>query len=228
MSSFPYRVIDLTHALSPDIPTWDGSCGFEHHLNHDYDPKAEYQFRTHKIRMSEGIGTHMDAPAHCCARAKTIDELDLAELVSPCVVIDIRKVSHERYSLSVQDVLDFEKVHGAIVEGSFVMVRTGWSRFWGEAEKYRNNHLFPDISEEAAALLLERGVRGLGIDTLSPDRGDQGFPVHKLMLSAEKYLVENAAHLDQMPAQGGFVLVMPLKIKGGTEAPVRLVGLINK
>ena len=225
---FPYKIVDLTHALSADIPTWDGSCGFEHHRHHDYDPAAEYQFRTHKIKMSEGIGTHMDAPAHCFAGAATIDKLDLSSLVVPCVLIDISALSHERYSLSVEDIEAFENTHGAIPAGSFVMVKTGWARLWQEPEKYRNNHLFPSISAAAAQLLVERGVAGLGIDTLSPDRAEDGFPVHKILLGAGKYIVENAAYLDQLPAVGGFVMVMPIKIAGGTEAPIRLVGLIEK
>jgi kynurenine formamidase len=152
-------------------------------------------------------------------------------------VIDVSDKCHKRYSLSTQDITDFENQFGKIANGSCVMVNTGWSQFWNEPLKYHNNHIFPSVSPEAATLLLERGVSALGIDTLSPDRPEDGFPeggfpedgfkVHKIFLSAGKILIENVANLDNMPHLGSFVMVLPIKIKEGTEAPVRLVGLIE-
>jgi kynurenine formamidase len=114
MPFFPYTLIDLAHELSSATPIWDGGCGFEHHIHFDYAPAAEYKFRVHKINMNEGIGTHMDAPAHCIPDGKTIDELQLSNLVAPCAVIDVSARSHERYCVSVQDIKDFEKSHGLI------------------------------------------------------------------------------------------------------------------
>ena len=73
--------------------------------------------------------------------------------------------------------------------------------------------------------LLARNIAGIGIDTLSPDRPDSGFPVHQLLLGADKYIIENVANPQQMPKTGGFALVLPMKIQGATEAPTRLVGL---
>lgn len=223
----PFKLIDLTHALSPHIPTWSGGCGFEHTLHTDYDPQAIYTFRTHKIRMQEGIGTHMDAPSHCIPGGKSIDELDLNDLMAPCVVIDIARKAHERYSLSPEDIMEFEQQHGVIEAGSFVIVHTGWERFWNEPETYRNNLVFPSIGDTAAELLLERQILGLGIDTLSPDRLEDGFPVHKLVLGAGKFIVENVANGSQLPPVGAYSLALPMKIQGGTEAPVRLVGVMN-
>lgn len=228
MTSFPYEIIDLTHSLSATTPTWDGSCGFEHHLHHDYDLAALYQFKTHTISMKEGIGTHMDAPAHCISGASTIDELLLSNLVAPCALLDVSAVADENYSVSVQDLENFEHQYGRIASGSFIMIRTGWERFWNDPERYRNNYFFPSLSSKATAFLLTRDIVGIGIDTLSPDRGVEGFPAHKLLLSAGKYIVENAANLAQLPPQGGFVMILPLKIKGGTEAPVRMIGLVPK
>ena len=90
----------------------------------------------------------------------------------------------------------------------------------------RRDFRFPSISKEAALLLLERNVAGIGIDTLSPDRPDSGFPVHEIMLSHGKSIIENVANAKAMPPMGGFSLAMPIKTEGGTEAPIRLIGLI--
>ncbi len=178
--TFPYKLIDLTHALDSTIPTWNGGCGFNHELHIDYsDCSDEDKFRVMKIKMHAGIGTHMDAPSHCIAGGKCIHDFDVNDLMLPCVVIEIEDKCHERYSLSAKDITDFESKYGAIAKGSCVMVKTGWSKLWNEPLKYHNNHVFPSVSPEAAKLLLERNVNALGIDTLSPDRLEDGFKVHK-------------------------------------------------
>ncbi len=223
--TFPYKIIDLTHPLSPTIPTWDGSCGFEHHLQHDYQPSSTTSFRTHRVHMNEGIGTHIDAPAHCIPGGKTIDELNLNDLLAPCLVIDVSAKAHERYSVTVADIEVFEEKYGLIKPGSFIIVRTGWEKFWSEPEKYRGNLVYPCVSVDAAQFLLKRDIAGLGIDTLSPDRPDEGFPVHTTLLSAGKYIVENIANSANLPPVGFYSLALPIKIQGGTEAPVRLIAI---
>jgi kynurenine formamidase len=225
---FPYKLIDLTHVLDGAIPTWNGGCGFNHDVHIDYsDCTSEDKFRVMKVKMHAGIGTHMDAPSHCISGGKFIHDFDVNDLIMSCVVIDVSDQCHERYSLSAQDVADFESKYGKIADGSCVMVKTGWSKFWHTPSKYHNNHVFPSVSSEAASLLLERGVNALGIDTLSPDRSEDGFKVHKTFLGADKIIIENVANLGSMPPTGGFVMVLPIKIKDGTEAPVRLVGLVE-
>ncbi|MBX3487775.1 MAG: cyclase family protein [Candidatus Paracaedibacteraceae bacterium] len=225
---FPYKLIDLTYTLKSDIPTWNGRCGFNHDLHIDYsDCPGDDKFRVMKLSMHAGIGTHMDAPSHCISGGRCIHDFNVNNLVFPCVVIDVSDKCHERYSLSVQDVLDFEGKHGLIAQGSCVMVKTGWSKFWGNPSQYHNNYVFPSVSEDAAQLLIERGVEALGIDTLSSDRPEDGFKVHKIFLGTGKILIENVANLDSMPPLGSFVMALPMKIQDGTEAPVRLVGMVR-
>ncbi|MBY0545165.1 MAG: cyclase family protein [Gammaproteobacteria bacterium] len=226
---FPYKIIDLTHTLDEHVPTWSGECGFHHELQLDYaDCKTEVKFRVQHFNMHAGIGTHMDAPAHCIPGGATIEQLSVSELLAPCIVIDVSKEAHERYSISSQDILNFENKHGSIISGSFVMFRTGWARFWSDPKKYRNNYLFPSVLADAAEMLINRGVCGLGVDTLSPDRPDDGFLVHQLFLGAGKYIVENVASLESLPPTGSFILALPIKVKGATEAPIRLIGFIKE
>lgn len=225
---FPYKIIDLTHILHEGIPTWDGGCGFHHEVGLDYHQcLTDVKFRVQNIKMNAGIGTHMDAPAHCIPSSTTIDQLQLNDLIAPCVVIDVSKDAHERYSVSISDIESFEKEHGVIEPGSFVMVRTGWEKFWNDPEQYRNNYIFPSVSEHAAKFLLDRQIVGLGIDTLSPDRAEDGFPVHGLLLGAGKYIIENVANSESLLPVGSFTLALPIKIKDGTEAPIRLVAFLN-
>ncbi len=226
-ANFPYTVIDLTHTLDEHTPSWEGGCGFKLDTVLDYSEcTTAVRFRVQQMCLNAGIGTHMDAPAHCFDGGATIDQVPLSKLVAPCVVIALPESCHDCYSLLPVDIERFEKKHGIIEPGSFMMIHTGWERFWHIPKKYRNNHIFPFVSESAAELLLERGVVGLGIDTLSPDRPDSGFKVHSLFLSAGNPLIENVANLGLLPVHGSFIIALPLKIRGATEAPLRLIALV--
>lgn len=177
--TFLYKLIDLTHPLDINIPSWIGDCGFNHKLHIDYsDCSGEDKFRVMTIKMHAGIRTHMDAPSHCIPFGRCIHDFDINELLMPCSVIDISEKCHERSSLTCDDIDAFESKHGLITKGSCVMVKTGWSQFWAEPAKYHNNYVFPSVAIEAATLLLKRNINALGIDTLSPDRPEDGFKVH--------------------------------------------------
>ncbi len=227
--SFPYTIIDLTHTLDENTPSWNGSCGFHQTIKCDYEPPEEgVSFRVQQLKMHAGIGTHIDAPAHCNRGTLTIDQLALTNLIAPCVMIDLSTSVHERYTASVEEIKIFESTHGEIEPRSFVIIRTGWEQFWKEPKRYHNNHLFPSLSREVAEFLLQRKIVGLGIDTLSPDRPGEGFPVHASILGANKYIIENVANSALLPPKGSFTCALPIKIAGGTEAPIRLIGLIEK
>ena len=219
-------VIDLTHALSPEIPYWDGNCGFELKTAFDYkDSSGPDLFRTQDIAAHAGIGTHMDAPAHCFPDGKTIDALALEDLVVDCAVIKVDGAG-EDYVAMPDAVEEFEKEHGTIQPNTFVIFRTGWDKYWNDPKKYRNDLKFPSVHESTAKLLLERGIAGLGIDSMSADARGESFPVHRAVLGAGKYLVENIAKASELPATGAKIFVMPIKIKEGTEAPIRLIAII--
>ncbi len=222
-----FKVIDLTHTIHSDIPGWDGDCGFKMELSLDYkDCTPPDIFRKHDISTPCGIGTHIDSPSHVIPGGRTIDKLTLEELVTDCVVIDVSSEADENYIITPEIIKNFEKENGEIAHNSFVIFYTGWDKYWETSEKYINNHIFPSIHEDTAKLLLDRKISGLGTDTLSVDTGANGFPVHRAILGADKYLVENVANAKELPPVGAKVLVLPLKIKDGSEAPIRLIALI--
>ncbi|QMT59760.1 cyclase family protein [Legionella sp. PC997] len=224
---FPYQLIELTHTLDETSPSWEENCGFSSTIVLDYaDCTSETSFRVQHLTLPAGIGTHMDAPSHCCPDGLSIDQIPLDRLVAPCILIDVSQKSHELYSVTPQDIADFEKKHGLIQPGSFVIIKTGWARFWDNPIQYRNQYNFPSVSSETALLLASRDIVGLGIDTLSPDRPDDGYPVHRILLSSGRYIVENIANSEQLPSKGSFVMAFPLKIRQATEAPTRLIGLL--
>ena len=220
------KIIDLTHSLTETVPTWNGSCGFLPAIKLDYDQRCRVQ----NIKMHAGVGTHIDAPAHFIPGGRDVSELPLEHLLVPLYVIDVshRVNDNASYQLQPDDIIQYEKVHGIIVPKSFVAICTGWSERWPYPDQYRNvdqqgNMHFPSIAPQAAELLIERAIVGVGIDTLSPDCSQEQFPVHEKILGSDKYIVENIAHLDKVDTTGYVACILPLKGKGLVEAPVRMI-----
>ena len=146
--------IDLTHPLNSLIPTWDGGCGFLHKNVIDYpDCTAEVKFRVQQVSMQAGVGTHLDAPAHCIEGGLSVADIPLSQLIAPCIVMDVSRYCDAEYSLSSEEVLHFENQHGRLDAGNILLVYTGWEKYWNDPERYRNNFQFPSISEECARLL---------------------------------------------------------------------------
>lgn len=225
------KIIDLTHTLNAESPTWDGTCGFDLPTtldHHECSSETKYKLQSLHLKKA-GIGTHIDAPLHCFPNASSVAALSLENLIVNAYVINVSSKAHSNYKISVDDIIEFEKIHGPIQNNSLVIVYTGWSKYWPDSKKYRNENQqgimqFPSLSAQAAELLIERNVAGIAIDTLSPDCPGSGDPVHRIMLSNNKYMIENIAHADQLPPVGAYVIALPIKIES-TEAPVRIVGL---
>ncbi len=89
---------------------------------------------------------------------------------------------------------------------------------------------FPGLSEEAAGwLVTERGVRAVGIDTASIDRGQSSaFEAHRVLAAAEVPVFENVTALDRLPADGFEVVALPMKIEGGSGGPLRAMAFVGR
>jgi kynurenine formamidase len=88
---------------------------------------------------------------------------------------------------------------------------------------------FPGFGADAAKLLVERNVAGVGIDTLSIDYGpSQDFIAHKILNGAGKIGLENLANLGALPPRGATVIVGALKIRDGSGAPARVLALVRR
>ncbi len=222
-----FRVIDLTHPLDENVPTWNGSCGFK------LEVKLDYPVRVQSLKSHAGVGTHIDAPTHFIKDSWSIADIPLENLIVPVCVLNLTHKMDADYFVSPQDILDFEKVHGRIADGKLVLAHTGWDQFWDSSLRYRNPDRdgkmhFPGFSAETAAFLLKRNIVGLGIDTLSPDGShNEKFPVHELILGAKKYILENVANLKLMPPIGAYVVALPPRACNATESAARVIGLVS-
>ncbi|HXN95441.1 MAG TPA: cyclase family protein [Candidatus Acidoferrales bacterium] len=226
------RVLDLSYAINDKLVPWPGDQKFfEATVNASVEKNGYF---TRSFWMLEHYGTHLDAPAHFPPGKTTVDQIPVEQLFGPAVVIDVRAESGKNsdYQLAAARIEDWEKRHGRIPEGAIVLLRTGWASRWPDVRKYRNQDAqgkmhFPGFSAEAAKLLIQRKVSGLGCDTLSIDHGaSSDYAVHHLALGAGLYQLENLADLSELPESGAFLIVAPIKLEGGSGGPVRVFALL--
>jgi kynurenine formamidase len=228
-------VIDLTHTLDDRSPNWEGTqqSPFQARELGNIERDGYY---SRIFTTEEHYGTHLDAPAHFSAGAWTVEQIPADRLVRPLAVLDVRAKAMQGpdYAVSLEDVADWEQLHGEIAEGAVVMAYTGWEEYWGSQERYRNRQPdglthYPGFALETAEFLVQsRHVVGLGIDTMNVDIGvSTTYPVHQFTSRAGVYHLENVAGLSRVPPAGATIVVAPLKLEAGSGAPVRLLALVG-
>ncbi len=228
------EVLDLTHSLTASNTYWPNPNGnpFEHDTLSAHESGAPSMAA---YSTPEHHGTHIDAPIHSAVGQPSVDRLTAGDLFGPATVIDVSEESaaDADYLLSKEDLQEWEEAYGRLPAGTVVLMYTGWSRKWSDAEAYRNlddegRLHFPGFSEEAARFLVdERDIRGIGIDNMSVDRGlSRDFPVHRIVNGSGKYHLENVANVHLLPATGGYLIVAPIKIEGGSGGQVRIFAVL--
>lgn len=227
-------IIDLTHVIDAQAPYWPGPTASP--FTHDTliaHPDGRPAMAAYG--MPEHFGTHIDAPVHSAQGQSSVDEIPVAQLFGPAVILDVTtSVAGDRdYAVSPADLDAWESRHGSIPEGAIVLARTGWSQRWNDADDYypvddEGRLHFPGFGPEVARILVEeRRIAGIGIDSGSVDPGAaDGFPVHGMVNGAGGFHLENLASLDALPEAGAFLIVAPIKIRGGSGGQVRVFAIV--
>ncbi len=233
------RVVDLTHAFDDKTIYWPTSPSAFELTSLSYGPTpGGWFYASNSFCTPEHGGTHLDAPIHFARDGLTADRIPVRRLIAPAAVIDVRgkAAADPDYRLTLADVRDWEKAHGAIAAGTIVLLQTGWSARWPDRKAYMGDdtpgdasHLhFPSYGKEAAEVLVhDRKVGALGVDTASIDYGpSKDFIVHQIANGAGVPGFENVARLDELPASGAWIVALPMKIAGGSGGPLRIVALL--
>ncbi|HSR69270.1 MAG TPA: cyclase family protein [Acidobacteriota bacterium] len=233
------KVTDLTYPFDEQTIYWPTAEGFEFHKGPEGVTDKGYFYNANTFQAAEHGGTHLDAPYHFYEGGHKVGEIPPEQLTGPALVVDVsEQVSSDRdYLISLQDLQDWESSNGSIEEGDIVLLRTGFGRYWPDAEQYLGTAekgqqavaslSFPGLSEEAARWLAEeRRIAGVGIDTASIDFGrSQDFTAHVALASRNVLIFENVANLDQLQPRGSYVVALPMKIQEGSGAPLRIIAL---
>ena len=228
----PAKYVDLTHTITPQMPVWAGFASPT--FSQTIDPKTGkiYTYKADGFQASaynlptDQLGTQLDPPAHWNPIYPAIDELPPTFAIRPLVVISIvDKVAKDpNYSLSVQDILDWEKTHGPVPEGSVVFVHSDYSKDWSDPGLAARTK-FPGVSLAALKFLhLQRHILMHGHETLDTD----STPT----LEGEAWLLQNGytqgegiMNLDKVPETGALVVIGYPKFGGGTGGYARYIAV---
>jgi kynurenine formamidase len=225
------RVIDLTHAMGPDFPTYDGGSNL---AMETLVTLAKDGYNMARWHLVEHTGTHMDAPIHFGEGVQSADAIPVEHLVVPLAVVDIRAKAADDpdAQLTPDDLAAFEAAHGPIADGACVAMLSGWADKVAGPE-FRNADdqgvmHFPGFHVEAAHYLMtERNAIGIAVDTLSLDHGRSAdFATHYAWLPSNRWGLEAVANLAGLPATGATLVVGGPRIKGATGGPSRVLALL--
>lgn len=223
-------VVDMTHTLSPDFPTYFGEPQFAAEQLFNF---AENGFNLFNLTVNEHTGTHIDAPLHFSADGTSVDEIPVSDLVVPLCVVDIaaRAAGDADTQVTPDDLAAWIAAHGDIPDGACVAMHSGWAGKVG-TDAFRNfdgtaQH-YPGFHVEAVQMLMEQtGARSIAVDTLSLDHGlSPDFAAHYAWLPSGRFGIECLAGLDQVPAAGATLIIGAPKHRGGTGGPARIFALV--
>jgi kynurenine formamidase len=231
--------VDLTYAFDSTTIYWPTAKPFRLEVVSAQRTAAGYYYAANNFAAAEHGGTHLDAPVHFAEGRLATDQIPVTRLTGSAVVIDVSSQADadRDFRVAPADLEAWERGHTPIPEGTIVLIRTGWGSRWPDRARYLGTTKtgpaavpelhFPGIHPDAARWLVAHKARAVGIDTPSIDYGQSAtFDTHQILFAADIPAFENVAHLSAVPATGAFVIALPMKIRGGSGGPLRIVAVL--
>ncbi len=234
------KVIDLSYPFDAQTVYWPTAETFK--LDTDFEGVTEkgYFYSAYRYTAAEHGGTHIDAPVHFAKGQHAVDQIPLDQLMGAAVVVNVASQceANADYLINIADFQNWEKKNGAIKANTIVLLRTGFGKFYPDRKRYLGTDErgaeavaklhFPGLSPDAAKWLVEvRKIKAVGIDTASIDYGQSTlFETHRILFANNVPAFENVANLDMLPVKGFSIIALPMKIKGGSGGPLRIIATL--
>ncbi|HET6723907.1 MAG TPA: cyclase family protein [Chitinophagaceae bacterium] len=233
--------IDLTYDFSDKTLYWPTANAFKLDTAFNGITPGGFYYSAYNYYAAEHGGTHLDAPVHFAKGKWAADEIPLESLTGEAVVIDVsdKALKDPDYLISVNDIETWEQTNGDLPDKVILFFRTGYGAFYPDAKKYLGTDErgpdavtklhFPAIHPDAAEWLIKnRKIKAVGLDVASVDYGQsKDFRTHQILYEQNIPGFENVANLDKLPAKGAFIIALPMKINGGSGAPLRIVAITS-
>ncbi|XP_022247297.1 uncharacterized protein LOC106463956 [Limulus polyphemus] len=227
-------IIDLSYVFDESTIYWPAEKRLNLVIRENGTTKDGYWYQIDEFSAATHGGTHLDAPCHFALGSWCVSDIPINHLVAPAVVVDVadKTRGNPDYLIQSTDVYKWEEKHGEIPDGSIVLFRTGWGKFWPDVVKYMGTDTndesklhFPGIHPDLAQFLVDnRNIYGVGIDTASQDYGQSKiYKSHQILEAKNIYGLENVANLEKLPPTGAMLYVMPMKLRNASGAPCRIV-----
>jgi kynurenine formamidase len=240
-TAFPAgELVDLSHAYDRSTIFWPTSETFRLENVADGVTPAGFYYAANNFFTAEHGGTHIDSPVHFAQGRQTVDRIPLERLLGPAVVIDVTAQADQNpdYQVTTTDIEEAERRDGPIPADAIVLLRTGFSRRWPDAARYLGTaergpaavaqlH-FPGLHPDTARwLAANRQLRAIGIDTASIDYGQSTqYESHRTLFERDIPAFENLTALERLPSRGASIVALPMKIGGGSGAPLRAIAIL--
>ena len=240
-------IVDLTAPLSADTPVIQLPPPFGQTATFQLEEISRYDERGpawywNNVRTGEHTGTHFDAPVHWITGkdGEDVAAVPARKLVGPAAVLDFSEqaAADPDFLLEVDHVREWEKAHGPLPGGGWLLYRTGWDARSASQSEFLNadetGPHTPGISPECSRWLAEEApVVGIGVETVGTDAGaahsfDPPFPCHAALLGSGKYGLTQLQNLAVLPPTGALLVAAPLPIVGGSGSPARVLALVEK
>jgi kynurenine formamidase len=240
------RIVDLTQTLSPDFPQivlppeMGQAWPFRIEEASRYDARGPGWY-WNNFSCSEHTGTHFDAPIHWISGRhlpdNATDTIAAEKFVAPACVLDCSQeaAADPDFLLSVDFLRKWERRHGRIAPGSWVLMRTDWSKRT-DPVAYQNidetgQHTPGPNTDAVRFLIEERDVLGFGSEAIGTDAGQAfhlkpPYPCHYYMHGSGRFGLQCLTNLDLLPPVGAVLIAAPLKIKEGSGSPLRVLALV--
>jgi kynurenine formamidase len=240
------RVVDLSQTLNAETaviqlpPEFAKSWPFRLEEISRYDSRGPAWY-WNNFSCGEHTGTHFDAPVHWVTGKdhprNATDTIPAEKFIAPACVIDVSREASENpdFLLTRDHVERWEKDHGSIEVGSWVLMRTDWSKRRSAAEflnmREDGSHVPGPHPELIPFLARERNIIGWGSESVGTDAGqafrfDPPFPCHSIMHGSNKFGLASLTNLDLLPPKGSMLITPPLKIVKGSGSPCRVLALV--
>ena len=233
--------IDLTYDFSDKTLYWPTANGFKLDTAFNGITPAGFYYEAYNYCAAEHGGTHLDAPVHFAKGKWSVDQIPLEKLTGEAVVIDVsaNALKNADYQITIADIEAWEKINGKLKDEVIIFFRTGYGSFYPDAKKYLGTDErgadavaklhFPGIHPDASGWLIKnRRIKAVGLDVASVDYGQsKEFKTHQVLYEQNIPGFENVANLDKLPTKGAFIIALPMKIKGGSGAPLRIVAVAD-
>jgi kynurenine formamidase len=233
-------VVDLSHTYDKTTVFWPTADAFRLETVADGMTPGGYYYAANNFFSSEHGGTHLDAPVHFAKGAHSVEQIPIERLLGVGYIVDVadRASANPDHQVTVEDIARAEAAQGPIPADAIVLLRTGFSTRWPDAARYLGTadrgekavaqlH-FPGLHPDAARwLVANRSIKAIGIDTASIDYGQStAYESHRILYERNIPAFENLTALERLPLTGASIVALPMKIGGGSGAPLRAIAIV--
>ena len=183
---------------------------------------AKDEFFASKITLSSITGTYLESGAHIIEGGRTLDSYGVADFIRPAKIIRLPRQPEK----ALVDAPLLEAHAPRIEKGDAVIVQAGWGHRWNGPGYVLS---CPNLSKKAVEWILSHGISIFGTDVpciesaWSDDGASEKGGLLGMMFRKNVLLAAPLVNLEQVKATSGVLYCLPLRVKGTSGAPARVV-----